>query len=63
MYVHARMRAWLHGRLQVEDCGVATVGGFESRQRYYEEASSLQYLPHIRTPTLLLLAKDDPFLG
>lgn len=48
---------------QVEDCGVAAVGGFSSRHHYYEEASSLQYLPHIATPTLLLLAKDDPFLG
>ena len=31
--------------------------------QYYEHASSLSYLPNIRTPTLLLLSEDDPFLG
>ena len=33
------------------------------RLQYYEHASSLAYLPNIRTPTLLLLSEDDPFLG
>jgi predicted alpha/beta-fold hydrolase len=33
------------------------------RAEYYETASSLQYIPHMRTPTLFLQALDDPFLG
>eukprot|EP00798_Chlamydomonas_sp_ICE-L_P014332 gene14332-20321_t len=33
------------------------------RQQYYEEASSLNYFPHIKTPTLILVSEDDPFLG
>lgn len=29
---------------------------------YYARASSRPYLPQIQTPTLILQAKDDPFL-
>lgn len=32
-------------------------------QEYYEAVSSLGYIPRIQTPTLFLVAKDDPFLG
>lgn len=31
--------------------------------QYYEHASSLNYIPDIRTPTLFLVSEDDPFLG
>lgn len=31
--------------------------------QYYEHASSLNYIPDIRTPTLFLMSEDDPFLG
>ncbi len=48
---------------QIEDHGLPASFGFRSRQEYYEAASSLPYIPLIRTPTLLLLAEDDPFLG
>ncbi len=37
--------------------------GFTSRQQYYEATNSLEHLPHITTPTLVLLSEDDPFLG
>ena len=34
-----------------------------SFQEYYEAVSSLKFIPQITTPTLFLVAKDDPFLG
>lgn len=37
--------------------------GFESRVDYYTKCSSLQFLPNIAIPTLLINAKDDPFLS
>ncbi|KAG1660894.1 hypothetical protein FOA52_015936 [Chlamydomonas sp. UWO 241] len=47
----------------IDGSGVSPDQGFESTQKYNEEACSLQYLPGINTPTLLLMSKDDPFLG
>lgn len=29
----------------------------------YRHACSTNYIPHIRTPTLVLVSRDDPFLG
>lgn len=37
--------------------------GFRSMNDYYRQASSLPYLIDICTPTLIITAKDDPFLG
>lgn len=37
--------------------------GYPSPHLYYRHACSTNYIPHIRTPTLILLSKDDPFLG
>jgi predicted alpha/beta-fold hydrolase len=36
--------------------------GFSNRDAYYTNSSSRQYLHDIRVPTLILQAKDDPFL-
>lgn len=47
----------------IEEAGTNTTYGYPTRQHYYEDANSLPYLPHIKTPTLFLLSKDDPFLG
>ena len=41
----------------------APAHGFKSAIDYWEKSSSLQFLKHIRIPTLLINAKDDPFLG
>lgn len=40
----------------------APLHGFKDAHHYYEEASSRRYLKHIETPTLILHAKDDPFM-
>jgi predicted alpha/beta-fold hydrolase len=37
-------------------------GGFSSADEYYERASALQFIRHIRTPTLVIHAHDDPFV-
>ncbi|GAC1318444.1 MAG: hypothetical protein NVSMB22_00210 [Chloroflexota bacterium] len=40
----------------------APVHGFRNAEDYYARSSSLGFLPRIRLPTLLLSARDDPFL-
>lgn len=40
----------------------APVHGFASAEEYYKKASSKQFLKHITCPTLLIHAKDDPFI-
>jgi predicted alpha/beta-fold hydrolase len=37
-------------------------GGFNSAAEYYEGASALQFIRHIRAPTLMIHAQDDPFV-
>jgi len=45
-----------------DDLVTAPVHGFRDADDYYARSSSLHYLARIRTPTLLLSARDDPFL-
>ena len=40
----------------------APLHGFSSAEDYYTQSSSRQYLPAIVTPTLILQARDDPFM-
>ncbi len=37
-------------------------GGYANAEDYYARASALPLIPHIRIPTLLIHAKDDPFI-
>jgi predicted alpha/beta-fold hydrolase len=37
--------------------------GYPAPHYYYRHACSTNYIPHIRTPTLIMLSRDDPFLG
>mmetsp|Transcript_34725 Transcript_34725/g.77204 ORF Transcript_34725/g.77204 Transcript_34725/m.77204 type:complete len:502 (+) Transcript_34725:44-1549(+) len=48
---------------EMENQRVSAEFGYLSRMEYYEQASSLDYIPNITTPTLFLLSRDDPFLG
>ena len=47
---------------EFDDAITAPVHGFESAADYYAKSSALAWLRGIRRPTLLLSAKDDPFL-
>jgi hypothetical protein len=48
---------------QFDDRYTAPIHGFKDAEDYWEKASSKQFLRHIRIPTLLVNAKDDPFLA
>jgi predicted alpha/beta-fold hydrolase len=45
-----------------DDAFTAPVHGFRDAEDYYRRSSSARYLHGIRVPTLLLQARDDPFL-
>ncbi|MEO7521497.1 MAG: alpha/beta fold hydrolase [Gemmatimonas sp.] len=47
---------------EFDDRFTAPLHGFRDAADYYRRASSLAFLKHIRVPTLLLSAVDDPFL-
>ncbi|APV50425.1 hydrolase [Betaproteobacteria bacterium GR16-43] len=47
---------------EFDDIFTAPIHGFAGVDDYYTRASSKPFLPAIRVPTLLLNAKDDPFL-
>ncbi|KXZ44301.1 hypothetical protein GPECTOR_70g532 [Gonium pectorale] len=59
--VDSALAAWT--MTEIEELGLPASFGFADRHQYYDAASSLDYIPAIATPTLLLLAEDDPFLG
>ena len=46
-----------------DDVYTSRAHGFKDAIDYYEKSSCLQFLPYIKTPTLLLNAKNDSFLG
>jgi len=46
-----------------DDVYTAKAHGFENALDYYEKSSSLQFLPHIKTPTLIINALNDSFLS
>lgn len=45
-----------------DDASTAPMHGFDGADHYYETSSSAHYLAAIRRPTLLIQAKDDPFV-
>jgi len=45
-----------------DDAVTAPLHGFQSVHDYYARSSSRQYLPGITCPTLIIHAKDDPFM-
>ncbi|GAX75445.1 hypothetical protein CEUSTIGMA_g2889.t1 [Chlamydomonas eustigma] len=61
MDIDAALNKWT--MKEIEDEGLPAQFGYSSRLEYYGHASSLEYIPNIRTPTLFLQSKDDPFLG
>ncbi len=47
---------------QFDDQVTAPLHGFEGADDYYQQCSSRQFLQQIKKPTLILHAKDDPFM-
>jgi predicted alpha/beta-fold hydrolase len=48
---------------EFDDCVTAPLHGFDGVDDYYARSSSGPWLPRIVTPTLLIQALDDPFVG
>lgn len=48
---------------QFDDRYTAPLHGFSSAKDYYEKSSSKQFIPSIKIPTLMVSAKNDPFLS
>lgn len=48
---------------QFDEHFTAPIHGFDNAQDYYQRASGMAYLRHIQIPTLIIHAKDDPFLS
>ena len=36
---------------------------YDTPAEYYEDGGSLRYIPLLRTPSLFVVSRDDPFLG
>lgn len=45
-----------------DDAFTAPVHGFRDARDYYDQSSAIRWISRIRTPTLLISARDDPFL-
>lgn len=52
----------LHGFEHFDDRFTAPMHGFLNAMDYWEKCSARQFLPAISLPTLILSARDDPFL-
>lgn len=48
--------------VEFDDRYTAPLHGFDDAQDYYQQCSSLNFLASIELPTLIINAKDDPFL-
>jgi hypothetical protein len=47
---------------EFDEVYTAKINGFQSAQDYYTKSSAKQYLKNITKPTLIIHAKDDPFM-
>lgn len=52
----------LHSFWEFDDAVTAPLHGFENARRYYQASSSRPFVGHIKIPTLILHARDDPFM-
>jgi predicted alpha/beta-fold hydrolase len=48
---------------EFDDCYTAPLHGFKSAKDYYEQCSSIRFVAHIRTPSLIINTLNDPFLS
>lgn len=62
-WVKESARIPITGTVYDADVVLATLpGGLGDRETYYKECSSGQYLKDIQIPTIMITAKDDPFV-
>lgn len=47
---------------ELDDQFTAPLSGFENARQYYEQSSARDVIHHLRTPTLILAASDDPIV-
>jgi predicted alpha/beta-fold hydrolase len=47
---------------EFDDAATAPLHGFDTAEHYYRESSSAGFIPAITAPTLVIHARDDPFL-
>jgi predicted alpha/beta-fold hydrolase len=61
---HLDLRALSQARSlrEFDELATAPLHGFDGAREYYTHASSARYLATVQTPTILLHARDDPFL-
>ncbi|ACS84187.1 hydrolase [Musicola paradisiaca] len=52
----------VRGLREFDDLITARLHGFHDAADYYRRCSAMPLLPQIRTPTLIIQAKDDPFM-
>jgi len=55
--------AKLNSFLMFDNYVTAPVHGYKDGDDYYQKASSRQFVKHIQVPTLIIQAKDDPFMN
>mgnify|MGYP006145762103 CR=1 FL=1 len=48
---------------EFDDSYTAPLHGFKSARDYYEQCSSLRFVQHIKTPSLIINTLNDPFLS
>ncbi len=53
----------MHTFWEFDDKVTAPLHGFANAKEYYAKSSSRQYLSRIKTPTLVIQSKDDPFMS
>jgi predicted alpha/beta-fold hydrolase len=49
--------------MDFDDAYTSKAHNFKNALDYYEQCSSLQFLPNIQVPSLIINAKNDSFLG
>ena len=60
--VYARTRRWFSSIREFDDLITAPYSGFTGADDYYTRAAAARVLHRIKVPTLILHAKDDPFI-
>lgn len=46
----------------IDEMYTAPFGGFKNADDYYDQCSTFKHLPKIKTPSVIIMSKDDPFI-